>query len=300
MLKLLQVRRERGIAAAVWSLFAGTWAELREVLGMRNLWRVVIFSLSIFFVAKQWVEYETILPAFLERTYGEDVPIYTIMSINLWGCMFLPPVVAALTGDRETFRVMLPGMLVMAASPVFLVISPTVSSAVAWISFLTIGEVFWSPRQTAWAMSLAPAGREGIFIAVSSLKDLVITWPSHLFIGWLNERFNPNCRDCRDDVGHFCSTALPNGTCTSTQALCLDIPPVPNATLLPAGCPSTCVDCPGYEGHPLALWGTILGFSLLSPVLVTLLLPFLRGHASFPCWCCFGTRLPRPSALSAR
>eukprot|EP00961_Rhodomonas_salina_P111547 1500779-Rhodomonas_salina.1 len=24
----------------------------------------------------------------------------------------------------------------------------------------------------------------------------------------------------------------------------------------------------GYEGHPLALWGTILGFSMLSPILV--------------------------------
>eukprot|EP00961_Rhodomonas_salina_P033282 447966-Rhodomonas_salina.2 len=43
--------------------------------------------------------------------------------------------------DREAFEVMLPGLSLMAASSVFLVVSPTVSGAVLWISFLTLGEV---------------------------------------------------------------------------------------------------------------------------------------------------------------
>mmetsp|Transcript_46347 Transcript_46347/g.108785 ORF Transcript_46347/g.108785 Transcript_46347/m.108785 type:complete len:185 (+) Transcript_46347:1594-2148(+) len=170
---------------------------------------------------------------------------------------------------------MLPGLSLMAASSVFLVVSPTVSGAVLWISFLTLGEAFWSPRWMAWVMELAPGGREGVFVAVSSLKDLVITWPSLLFIGWLNARFNPNCSDCRDDLGHFCALPVANGSCASPNSPCpsLDDSPLTH-------CPATCLQCPGYQARPFELWSIVLGFSLLSPLLVWLLLPFLRGVAS--------------------
>lgn len=176
---------------------------------------------------------------------------------------------------REAFEVMLPGLSLMAASSVFLVVSPTVSGAVLWISFLTLGEAFWSPRWMAWVMELAPGGREGVFVAVSSLKDLVITWPSLLFIGWLNARFNPNCSDCRDDLGHFCALPVANGSCASPNSPCpsLDDSPLTH-------CPATCLQCPGYQARPFELWSIVLGFSLLSPLLVWLLLPFLRGVAS--------------------
>lgn len=146
-------------------------------------------------------------------------------------------------------------------------------------------------------MELAPGGREGVFVAVSSLKDLVITWPSLLFIGWLNARFNPNCSDCRDDLGHFCALPVANGSCASPNSPCpsLDDSPLTH-------CPATCLQCPGsalssacpssprspelrawcagYQARPFELWSIVLGFSLLSPLLVWLLLPFLRGVAS--------------------
>ncbi len=53
MEKLRQVRREQGWLAAAGCAVAGSYAEMKEVLVMPNLWRVVIFSLSTFFVAKQ-------------------------------------------------------------------------------------------------------------------------------------------------------------------------------------------------------------------------------------------------------
>lgn len=33
----------------------------------------------------QWVEMETVLPTFLERSYGELVPTYSIVSLHFWG-----------------------------------------------------------------------------------------------------------------------------------------------------------------------------------------------------------------------
>ena len=35
----------------------------------------------------------------------------------------------------------------------------------------------WSPRLVAWIVTLAPSGREGIFIAISQMKDLLLDYP---------------------------------------------------------------------------------------------------------------------------
>ena len=113
------------------------------------------------------------MAAYLERQYGEDVPIYRIHSINTWVCMLGPSLAAALTSHLEAWQVMLPGLWVMALSPLPLVLAPGVSAAVAWVVLMSIGEVVWSPRQSAWVASLAPDGREGVFLALLSLKSLV-------------------------------------------------------------------------------------------------------------------------------
>eukprot|EP01047_Picozoa_sp_COSAG01_P055156 COSAG01_NODE_6109_length_3845_cov_11.171116_3_plen_485_part_00 len=171
------------------------------VLRLRSLWRVICFSLCTFFVSKQWGDTATMLIPFLERHYGEDVPAYTIHSINLWGCLLLPPLVGAVSGAAETFSVILPGMWLMAVSPVWVTIWPTVFGSVMWLIFLTLGEVAWSPRHSAWAASVAPVGREGIFVAVASIKSLLISWPSNYVNGYMNQEWNPNCRQCRDNMG---------------------------------------------------------------------------------------------------
>ena len=64
---------------------------------------------SVMWSAINWTASEMILPPFLERRFGEEVPIYTIQSINLFGCLILPPILGALTGGREDFSVILPG-----------------------------------------------------------------------------------------------------------------------------------------------------------------------------------------------
>ena len=59
----------------------------------------------------------------------------------------------------------------MAFAPAWLVYSQTIPMAYLWILQLTLGECLWSPRQSAWAATVAPPGREGVFVAVGSIKD---------------------------------------------------------------------------------------------------------------------------------
>ena len=118
---------------------------------------------------------------------------------------------------------------------------------------MSIGEVIWSPRQSAWVASLAPDGREGIFLALLSLKTLITAIPSTAFNGWMNAAFQPNCGACRDATGHFCAeSARLNSThvaCQASRELCVgsDYSPAliaPTADAASLVCPSTCLQCP--------------------------------------------------------
>ncbi len=250
------------------------WSDVIATLRTREIWRVVAMSLAVFGVAKQWTEVDQLLPPFPERQFGEGGGIFLVHSTGMWGCFLLPPVVAAFTSDAEAFRVIVPGVWIMALSPIAMIISPTAFGAVVWAAWLTIGEVLWSPRQQAWAVSLAPPGREGLFLALASLKDLFLAWPSTVLVGWLNREFNPNCPSCRDAVGRFCAVAS-EGNCVSTAGgTC--------AAELSPSCPAACPACPGFRDtapDPRTVWLVVLALSLTSPVLIVAGLPFLRDGA---------------------
>jgi hypothetical protein len=148
--------------------------QLLSILQLRSSWRVIVFSFATVFVSLQWTASDISLPPFLERRFGEDVPIYTIQNIHMMGSMILPPIVGALTSGINDFDLILPGLWIMALSPVILVLSPTVFGATCWQVVLTIGQVMWSPRQDSWVASLAPCGMEGLFFAVSCSRALLV------------------------------------------------------------------------------------------------------------------------------
>lgn len=156
--------------------------QLLAVLQLRNSWRVIVFSFSSVLLSLQWTASDISLPPFLERRFGEDVPIYTIQNIHMMGCMILPPVVGALMSDVDDFDVILPGMWIMAISPLLLVLSPTVIGACTWQIILTIGQCLWSPRQDSWVARLAPTGMEGLFFAVSCSRALFVPLVSKMLL----------------------------------------------------------------------------------------------------------------------
>ena len=183
----------------------------------------------------------------------------------------LPPIVAAFTSDSEAFRIIVPGVWIMATSPIAMIVSPTSFGAVVWEAWLTAGEVLWSPRQQAWAVSLAPPGREGLFLALASLKDLFLAWPSTVLVGWLNREFNPNCPSCRDELGRFCVVAAGDACVSAAGGTC--------AAALSPSCPAACPACPGFTDtapDPRTVWLVVLALSLTSPLLIVAGLPFLR------------------------
>jgi hypothetical protein len=165
----------------------------------------------------------------------------------------------------------------MAISPIFVAMLPNVIGACIWQVFMTTGEVLWSPRQTSWTASLAPTGSEGLFFAISSARS-VMGPLTDFVMGVINQTYNSNCPNCRDQYGHFCeylfSDDQDNLQCASAQESCnifLD-----NSQ---QSCPKTCLECPTWEPtDPSTCWYLLLLASLVTPICIWLFLPFLRGN----------------------
>eukprot|EP01050_Picozoa_sp_SAG11_P012251 SAG11_NODE_1352_length_5131_cov_19.593402_1_plen_440_part_00 len=91
--------RENGWAEAVRWLVSVFCADLAVVGRLRALWRVLLFNFAVSWVALQWTFSASVMGVFIERNFGEQAPIYLIHSINLWGCLLFPPLVAALVSN---------------------------------------------------------------------------------------------------------------------------------------------------------------------------------------------------------
>ncbi|KAL7473815.1 hypothetical protein ACHAXS_014273 [Conticribra weissflogii] len=253
--------------------------QIIKIVAIINTWQVMVFGVSCCTIAMQWTASEVVLPPFLERRYGEHIAIYSIQSINLFGGLILPPIVGAFTTGTEDFQIVMPGLWIMACSPIFLALFPNVFGACMWQIAMTIGEVLWSPRQDSWTAGLAPSGMEGLFFAIGSARSLLGPL-GDMAMGFLNEKYNTNCPDCRDQYGHFCQyLSVDNDVfqCVSLQESCdlfLNISDNEAPT-----CPKTCLECPTWEAtNPSTFWYMLIAFSMSSPLAVWFFLPFLRGH----------------------
>lgn len=164
----------------------------------------------------------------------------------------------------------------MATSSIWVALFPTAAGACVWQVFMTAGEVLWSPRQISWTASLAPTGSEGLFFAVSSARN-VMGPLTDILMGALNEKYNTNCPECRDQYGHFCkdiSTEAGNNLqCASVQESCEIFLESDQQS-----CPATCLECPSWvPTDPSTVWYLLLLVSIATPVCIWFFLPFLRG-----------------------
>lgn len=265
-----------------------SFGSAKEFFLMRNFWRAIAMTLCLFGVSKQWGDLYMVMPVFLDRTYGSDVPYYAIQGIHPTMMLFLPTMFVAATATLGNLQVMVPGVFIMGLAPLPMFLAPTVSMTYVWVVWMTMGAMMWAPRLQAWTANLAPEGKEGVFFAVLSIKDVVVGLPSTWANGYLNEVYNPDCPACRDaDNNFYCSIAevgaaackSPTSECSggSYADLSLVFDPVTNTSARWDGmpCPTTCFDCPGWESYARTLWGIILATSMISPVMMCLCLPFL-------------------------
>ena len=286
---------------------------LRTVLADRNFWRFVLLNLLIIPAALPVKYNNVLLPKYLVRLFGRDVPFGSIISINWVLCIFFSPLFSTWTKEWQHLDAIRFGTFFTGFATTVLVLNVSIPAICLWEVLFTIGENLYASRKYALAAELAPVGMEATFVAVAGLPSFVSTFPSGLLAGWLLDTFVPMCTTVTDftqeDFCSFQATDYVNGTsreiCMSGNVcergslpregypcvcdvlfegqcnyFCGDLVLLgPGASVDHEGqCPTVCDDASGYESRPKQMWLTILCISSLGPMLLVAFADVLRSR----------------------
>eukprot|EP00656_Telonema_subtile_P050067 TRINITY_DN6389_c0_g1_i2.p1 TRINITY_DN6389_c0_g1~~TRINITY_DN6389_c0_g1_i2.p1 ORF type:complete len:457 (+),score=81.93 TRINITY_DN6389_c0_g1_i2:55-1425(+) len=138
-----------------------------------------------------------ILPKFLVRTFGSTVPKGSIYAINPLIDLIGVPLVTAKLSTTSHFSVLRVGLTIAALSPLVVFgLGSSMAAVILFVITLTAGDLLYNPRVNAYAMAVAPAGREGSFAGLASAATFLAEVPAGLLGGWLIEEHCPAPEDC--------------------------------------------------------------------------------------------------------
>ena len=183
-----------------------------------GFYQLLLFFVFIGFLKAIFLQMDYVFPKFGIRELGPLAPVGKISAINSWIIIFLAPLVGALTQRIASYRVIVIGSIICAAS-VFIMALPTdwfagVASGIVgqlvghdylrvqgsvhpyyvmsafYLMIFSVGEAFYSPRVYEYAAAIAPKGQEASYGSLAYLPFLF----GKLLVGtggWLLAAFCP-------------------------------------------------------------------------------------------------------------
>jgi MFS family permease len=172
-----------------------------------GLYRLLIFLILIAFLKLIFQQMYYVYPAFGIRVLGNGAPVGRLWALNFIIIILLVPIVGALTQRFSAYAMVTLGGAISVAS-VFIMALPTVwfeplahRAVTRWlaglylglhgdihpyyvmialfVTLLSVGEAFYSPRVYEYAAAIAPKGQEASYSALSYIPLLL----AKLFIG---------------------------------------------------------------------------------------------------------------------
>jgi dipeptide/tripeptide permease len=135
------------------------------------------------------------LPKYMMREFGENTPKGKVYAINPLMIIILVPIITAATSSVDPLIMIHIGTYVSALSVFFLAFSTSLWACIMFVITLSIGESLWSPRLYDYTTSIAPEGREGSFMALSSAPLFLAKLPVGLLSGVLLQKYCPETLD---------------------------------------------------------------------------------------------------------
>jgi len=133
------------------------------------------------------------LPIYFARAFTGAVSTYFdfFSNINPILIFVLTPMVAALTMERHAYKMMIIGTFVMASPTFILAIGPSVTTVMAYLIIMTIGEAMWQPRFLQWVAEIAPKGMTGIYMGIGQFPWFLTKIVTSLYSGWFLMTYCP-------------------------------------------------------------------------------------------------------------
>jgi len=103
----------------------------------------------------------------------------------------LTPMVAALTAQKNAYKMMIIGTFVMASPTFILATGPSLPAVFGYLIIMTIGEAMWQPRFLQWVAEIAPKGMTGIYMGIGQFPWFLTKVVTSLYSGWFLMHYAP-------------------------------------------------------------------------------------------------------------
>jgi len=164
---------------------------LSETIKTPNFRRFLLVVLLTLNVRMIFRHLDGTLPKYMIREFGENTPKGAVYSINPALIIILVPIITAATSSVDPLVMIHYGTYVSALSVFFLVVSTSLPSCILFVITLSIGEAIWSPRLYDYTTTVAPEGREGTYMALSSAPLFLAKLPVGVISGVLLQKYCP-------------------------------------------------------------------------------------------------------------
>uniref|UniRef100_A0A7S3EPW9 Major facilitator superfamily (MFS) profile domain-containing protein n=1 Tax=Haptolina ericina TaxID=156174 RepID=A0A7S3EPW9_9EUKA len=154
------------------------------------------------------------------RSFGAAVPKGSIYAINPLLDLLLTPLFVSRLAAVPHFAVIRVGLSIAALSPLVLtLVGPSLTAVILFVLVLTVGDALYNPRTDAYAMLVAPIGREGTFAGAAAALVFLAEVPAGVVGGILLERYCPQGSDGASCDGRRLFGALAAFACISPLLL---------------------------------------------------------------------------------
>ena len=174
-------------AAAARAPVAPTCADVRAPA----LWRFAVVCTLLIGVRMLFRHNDATLPVVMQRAGDAHAHFPLVQALNPLLIMPLVPALQALTARHSAYGVIVAGAAVSAAAVGVLVVAPggALWPYALYMALFSVGEALWSARFLAYAMSVAPAGREATYVALAALPTFAAKLPTALFSAWIVDAY---------------------------------------------------------------------------------------------------------------
>merc|ERR1719463_439607 len=164
---------------------------IHEVTASPAFWRFFLLVVLLLGVRIIYRHLDATFPKYMVREFGSHALYGSVIAINPLCVCLVVPLLAPISMRVHPLRMILLGASVSSVSPFFLAAGHTYTTAVFFVTCLSLGEAVWSPRLFEYTVMVAEEGREGTYMALASAPTFMATLISGAMSGWLLETFCP-------------------------------------------------------------------------------------------------------------
>ena len=145
-----------------------SWEITKEVLKTKVFWKFMALTLMLVVVKALYAHLTITLPLYMDREIGDGAHFGYMLAIHKGIMVLCIPLLTSLVYYFNCYSLLVLGSAVSALGVIPLLYGGSYGTVIIFIAIVSVGESLYAPRLIDYTLSIAPRGKEGTFVALSS------------------------------------------------------------------------------------------------------------------------------------